>query len=100
LISKVVVPACIPTINGGVFLYVHILTSIFCDPCFLSYPFWLKWGRISAWFWFVFPSWLRIGHRYSELREFILVDFSIDEYVVFFPIFLDNFWLKVYFIRY
>ena len=30
LISRVVVPACNPTNNGGVFLFLHILASICC----------------------------------------------------------------------
>jgi hypothetical protein len=30
LISRVVVPACNPTSNGGVFLFLHILASICC----------------------------------------------------------------------
>jgi hypothetical protein len=30
--------------------------------------------------------------------DFLLVDFSFDEYEVSFPITLDNFWFNVYFI--
>jgi hypothetical protein len=32
--------------------------------------------------------------------DFLLVDFSFDEYEVSFPISFGNFWLKAYFIRY
>jgi uncharacterized membrane protein YccF (DUF307 family) len=35
LISRVVVPACNPTNNGGVFLFLHILTSVCCHLSFL-----------------------------------------------------------------
>jgi hypothetical protein len=33
-ISRVVVPACNPTSNGGVFLFLHILASICCHVSF------------------------------------------------------------------
>jgi hypothetical protein len=36
LISGVLVPACNPTSNGGVFLFLHILASICCHLSFLS----------------------------------------------------------------
>jgi hypothetical protein len=34
LISRVVVPVCTPTSNGGVFLFLHILTSMYCHLSF------------------------------------------------------------------
>ena len=60
LISKVVVPACSPTRNGGVFLFLHILASIYCHMSFWTYPFWLVWGGISELFCFAFPWWPRM----------------------------------------
>jgi hypothetical protein len=35
-----------------------------------------------------------------QIWEFILVDFFFDKYIVSFPMFFDNFSLKVYFIEY
>ena len=60
LISRVVVPVCSPTNNGGVFLFLYTLASICCHLNFLSDPFWLEWGRISGLFWFAFPWWLNM----------------------------------------
>jgi hypothetical protein len=60
LIPRVVVSAYSPTINGGVFLFLHILTSICCHLCFWAEPFWLVWGGISGLFWFACLWWLRM----------------------------------------
>ena len=59
-ISKVVVPAFNPTSNGGVFLFLHILSSICSHVNFWYWPFWLVWGRISGMFWFAFLWRLRV----------------------------------------
>jgi len=60
LISRAVVPARTANKSGGVFLYLHILASICCHLSFLSWPFWLVWGRISGLSWLAFPWWLRM----------------------------------------
>ena len=38
------------------FLFLHILTSTCNLLSFWWQPFWLAWGNISLWFWFVFLS--------------------------------------------
>ena len=60
LIFRVVVQACNPTINGGVFLFHQIRSRNCCHLNFWSWPFWLVWGGISRLFWFTFPWWLRM----------------------------------------
>jgi hypothetical protein len=50
---------CNPTSNGGVFLFLHILTNMCCYLSFWSYLFWLVWGDIAGSFWFAFLWWLR-----------------------------------------
>jgi hypothetical protein len=60
MISRLVVPACSSTNNGGVFLFLHILDSICCQLSFRSQSFWLVWGGISVLFWFAFLWWLRM----------------------------------------
>ena len=43
LISRVIIQACNPTNNGGVFLFLHILTSICCHLNFdLSHSDWCE----------------------------------------------------------
>ena len=69
----------------------------------LKSPTIVVWGSMCALSFCMFPlhMWacLYLGHRYLELRV-QLGDFSFDEYEVSFPIFFDNFWLKVYFTGY
>jgi hypothetical protein len=60
LISRVVVLACNLTNNGGVFLFLHILSSIGSHLSFWSYPFWQVWGRISGLLWIAFSWWLKM----------------------------------------
>ena len=61
LISRVVVPACSPTSNGGVFLFLHILcwASAVTWVFDFSHSDWCEVG-ISRLFWFAFPWWLRM----------------------------------------
>jgi hypothetical protein len=55
-----VVKVCNLTKNGGMSLFLHILTSICCYMNFWSLPFWLVWGGTLGMLWFAFPWWLRM----------------------------------------
>ena len=49
LISRVVVSVCNPTSNGGMFLFLHILSNMCCHL-----RFWSDWCKVSGLFWFAF----------------------------------------------
>jgi hypothetical protein len=53
-----VVPACNPTSNRGVFLFLHILATICYHLRFWSSSFWLVEGGISGSVWFALSWWL------------------------------------------
>ena len=70
LISRVGLPACNLTSNGGVFLFLHILTSTCCHLSFWSYTFWLEGGAISGLFWFAFPGWRLLNISLGASQSF------------------------------
>ena len=73
-ISRVVVPLCNPTNNGGVFL-------------------WLVWGRISGLFWFAFPWLLRmLNISLGASWPFKFLQLRIH-YLALYPIFNRVIWL-------
>ena len=91
-ICRLVAPVCNPTNNGGIFLFLHILSSICCHLSFWSWSFWLVWGGISGLLWFAFPWWLRtlnisLGSSWPfdipQLRIFCLALYPIFNRVLF-----------------
>ena len=60
LISRVVVLACNPTCNGGVFLFLHTSSHHLLSPAFLILVFLIgvRWNLRLIWF--VLPWWLRM----------------------------------------
>ena len=90
--SRVILPACNPTNNGGVFLFLYILTRVCCHLSFQSYPFRLVWGWIPGLFRFSFRWWLRM----LNISLGASPPFSILQLRIFclalYPIFIEETW--------
>ena len=52
--SIVAISNYIPTNSARAFPFLHTLSSIYCLHTLWWWPFWLIWGDISLYFWFVF----------------------------------------------
>ena len=90
--SRVILPACNPTNNGGVFLFLYILTRVCCHLSFQSYPFRLVWGWIPGLFRFSFPWWLSmLNISLGASLQFTILQLRIF-CLALYPIFIEETW--------